>query len=101
MWHAIERPDPSFAGDGLGSWRHLPHGSTHYSEETGSPRHCRRLLIDRAPVTNREFRKSVNATGHVTFGRSPDAKDHPGALPHAWPGSLVFTPTNHAVDLRD
>ena len=59
--------------------------------------------IDRTPVTNREFRKFVNATGYVTFAEiKPDAKDYPGALPHMLKaGSLVFTPPRHAVDLRD
>src|SRR5262245_60516437 len=59
--------------------------------------------IDRTPVTNREFRKFVNATGYVTFAEiKPDAKDYPGALPHMLKaGSLVFAPPTHAVDLRD
>jgi formylglycine-generating enzyme len=59
--------------------------------------------IDRTPVTNREIRKFVNATGYVTFAEiTPDAKDYPGALPHMLKaGSLVFTPPSHAVDLRD
>ncbi len=76
----------------------------HYSEER--PVHrvtVDDFWIDRTPVTNREFRKFVNATGYVTFAEiKPDAKDYPGALPHMLkPGSLVFTPPNHAVDLRD
>ncbi len=59
--------------------------------------------IDSAPVTNREFRKFVNAAGHVTFAEiKPDPKDYPGALPHKLKaGSLVFTPPKHAVDLGD
>ena len=59
--------------------------------------------MDRTPVTNREFRKFVNATGYVTFAEiAPDAKDYPGALPHMLKaGSLVFTPPTHAVDLRN
>jgi formylglycine-generating enzyme required for sulfatase activity len=76
----------------------------HYPEE--APDHrvtVNSFWIDRAPVTNREFRKFVNATGYVTFAEiKPDPKDYPGALPHMLKaGSLVFTPTKHAVDTRD
>jgi len=76
----------------------------HYPEE--QPTHKVRVdgfWIDRTPVTNREFRRFVEATGHVTFAEiAPDPKDYPGALPHMLkPGSLVFTPPRGAVDLRD
>ena len=59
--------------------------------------------MDRTPVTNRQFKEFVKATGHVTFAEiPPDPKDYPGALPHMlYAGSLVFTPPSHAVDLRD
>ena len=59
--------------------------------------------IDRTPVTNREFRRFLRATGYVTFAEiKPDAKDYPGALPHMLKaGSVVFTPAKRAVDLRD
>src|SRR5262245_37114993 len=71
----------------------------HYPEE--APAHRVTIdgfWIDRTPVTNREFRKFVNATGYVTFAEiKPDAKDYPGALPHMLKaGSLVFTPPKHA-----
>ncbi|MGH9253787.1 MAG: formylglycine-generating enzyme family protein [Vicinamibacterales bacterium] len=48
--------------------------------------------IDRAPVTNAEFGRFVDATGHVTFAEFPPrAEDYPGALPELLhPGSLVF-----------
>ena len=76
----------------------------HYPEE--APAHLVSVdafWIDRTPVTNREFRKFVRATGYVTFAEiRPDAKDYPGALPDMLrAGSLVFTPPRHAVDLRD
>jgi len=76
----------------------------HYPEE--APVHgvtVDAFWIDRAPVTNREFRRFVNATGHVTVAEmKPAAKDYPGALPHRLKAaSLVFTPPWHAVDLRD
>jgi formylglycine-generating enzyme required for sulfatase activity len=76
----------------------------HYSEE--APAHrvtVDGFWIDRTPVTNREFRKFVNATGYVTFAElKPKAQDYPGALPHMLKaGSLVFTPPKHAVNLSD
>jgi len=76
----------------------------HYAEE--KPVHrvtVGAFLIDRTPVTNREFRKFVNATGYVTVAEiPPDPKDYPGALPHMLKaGSLVFNPPNHPVDTRD
>src|SRR6476660_8898851 len=56
----------------------------HYPEE--APVHrvtVDAFWIDRTPVTNRQFRKFVNATGYVTFAEiRPDPKDYPGALPH-------------------
>src|ERR1700685_3118909 len=59
--------------------------------------------IDAAPVTNRQFRKFVNATNYVTFAEiAPDPKDYPGALPHMLKaGSLVFSPPREPVDLKD
>jgi formylglycine-generating enzyme required for sulfatase activity len=76
----------------------------HYPEEAPSHRvTVDPFWIDRTPVTNREFRRFVNATGYVTFAElRPDPKHYPGALPHMLkPGSLVFTPPRHAVDTRD
>jgi formylglycine-generating enzyme required for sulfatase activity len=59
--------------------------------------------MDRTPVTNRQFRTFIEATGYVTFAEiAPDPKDYPGALPHMLKaGSLVFSPPNHPVDLRN
>jgi hypothetical protein len=76
----------------------------HYPEE--APIHrvsVNEFWMDRTPVTNRVFRKFVNATGYVTFAElTPDAKDYPDALPHMLKaGSLVFTPPKQAVDLRN
>src|SRR5713226_10570634 len=64
----------------------------HYPEE--APVHrvtVAEFWMDRTPVTNRQFRKFVNATGYVTFAEmTPDAKDYPDALPHMLKaGSLV------------
>ncbi len=76
----------------------------HYPEE--APVHrvtVDAFWIDPIPVTNREFRRFVEATGHVTVAETkPDPADYPGALPHMLKaGSLVFAPPEHPVDLRD
>jgi formylglycine-generating enzyme required for sulfatase activity len=76
----------------------------HYPEE--SPVHrvtVDGFWIDRAPITNREFRRFVEATGHVTVAETPpNPDDYPGALPHMLKaGSLTFDPPTHPVDLRD
>jgi len=76
----------------------------HYPEE--APAHrvtVDSFFIDRTPVTNRQFKEFVKATGHVTFAEiRPDAKDYPGAVPHMlYAGSLVFAPPARPVDLRN
>ena len=77
----------------------------HYLEE--APAHRVRVdgfFVDPCPVTNREFREFVRATGHVTFAEiAPDPKDYPGALPNMLKaGSLVFSPPKHPInDMRD
>jgi sulfatase modifying factor 1 len=76
----------------------------HYQEE--APAHrvtVGPFWIDRMPVTNREFRRFVQATGYVTVAEvAPDPKDYPGALSHMLkPGSMVFAPPGHPVDPRD
>jgi formylglycine-generating enzyme len=59
--------------------------------------------IDEHPVTVAEFRRFVKATGHVTVAEQPpDPADYPGADPALLvPGSLVFSPSDGPVDLRD
>ncbi len=76
----------------------------HYPEE--APVHrvtVDGFWMDPTPVTNRQFREFVQATGYVTFAEiAPDPKDYPGALPHMLKaGSLVFRPPAGPVDLRD
>ena len=75
----------------------------HYLEE--APVHrvtVNGFWMDRTPVTNRQFRAFIRATGYVTFAeKCPDPRDYPGALPHRlYAGSLVFTPPEHPADLR-
>ena len=59
--------------------------------------------IDRTPVTNRQFKAFVKATGYVTTAQvPPDPKDYPGALPEMiYAGSLVFAPQPRVTNLRD
>jgi len=57
----------------------------HYPEER--PAHRVRVdgfWMDRTSVTNREFRRFVEATSYVTFAERPPApRDYPGALPES------------------
>jgi formylglycine-generating enzyme required for sulfatase activity len=78
-------------------------GSTkHYPEE----RPVHRVTVDGFwmdchPVTNDEFGRFVEATGHVTFAElPPNPDDYPGALPELLhPGSLVFVQPAQRVSL--
>ena len=59
--------------------------------------------IDARQVTNADYARFVDATGHVTEAeRSPDPALYPGApAENLVPGALVFVPTDGPVDLRD
>jgi formylglycine-generating enzyme required for sulfatase activity len=74
----------------------------HYAEE--KPAHTVRVdgfHIDRHTVTNRQFARFVEATGHVTLAEKPaDAADYPGADPALLaPSSVVLVPPPGRVDL--
>jgi formylglycine-generating enzyme required for sulfatase activity len=99
-------PDDAITGEMI--W--IPGGTfrmgsdNHYPEE--APVHrvtVDGFCIDRTPVTNRQFKEFVRATGHRTFAEiPPDPKDYPGALPHMiYAGSLVFSPPPRVTNLRD
>jgi formylglycine-generating enzyme len=76
----------------------------HYPEEAPAHRvSVDGFWIDRTPVTNRQFKRFVFATGHKTYAEiAPDPKDYPGALPDMlYAGSLVFVHPPSTFDLRD
>jgi formylglycine-generating enzyme len=76
----------------------------HYPEEAPAHRvSVDAFRIDRTPVTNRQFKEFIRATGHVTVCEIvPNPDDYPGALPEMiYAGSLVFSPPMHPVDLTD
>jgi formylglycine-generating enzyme required for sulfatase activity len=58
--------------------------------------------IDQTPVPNREFRRFVEATGHVTAAETrPDPGDYTAALPHmlnVWEWTSDFYTARHTDD---
>ena len=61
------------------------------------------FFMDETPVTNRQFRSFIEATGHVTFADTPPRKeDYPHAPAHMLKaGSLVFRQPQGPVDMND
>jgi sulfatase modifying factor 1 len=76
----------------------------HYPEE--APAHqvtVDGFWMDRYTVTNREFRRFVEATSYVTFAEKPPrAEDYPGAKPEMLvAGSIVFRKPAQRVELSN
>jgi formylglycine-generating enzyme len=76
----------------------------HYPEE--APAHrvtVNGLWMDAHTVTNAEFKRFVDATGHVTFAERPaNPADYPGAKPEMLaPSSVMFKKAPGPVDLRN
>jgi formylglycine-generating enzyme required for sulfatase activity len=75
---------------------------THYPEE--APRHqatVKGFWMDRNVITNEQFGRFVEATGHITLAeRPPNPDDYPGALPELLqPASVVFHKPSQRVSL--
>jgi formylglycine-generating enzyme required for sulfatase activity len=81
----------------MGSDRHYPEEAPAHRVSVGA------FWIDRYAVTNADFLRFVEATGHVTSAeRHVDPADYPGAKPELLvPSSVVFTKPPHRVDLRN
>lgn len=76
----------------------------HYREEAPAHRvSVDGFWIDRHAITNDEFSRFVEATGHVTLAEKPvDPADYPDADPALLvPSSVVFQPPPAPVDLRN
>jgi formylglycine-generating enzyme len=77
---------------------------SHYPEEAPAHRvSVDGFWMDRTPITNKQFRAFVEATGHRTFAEiAPEPSEYPGAKKELMqPGSLVFTKARGPLDLRD
>jgi formylglycine-generating enzyme required for sulfatase activity len=84
--------------------RFLMGSNDHYPEE--APAHevtVDGFWIDMCTVTNEQFARFVEATGHVTVAeRSANPADYPGAKPELLvPSSIVFHKPRQRVDLRN
>jgi sulfatase modifying factor 1 len=81
-------------------------GSSNPAFDDARPWHRVRVdgfWIDTTTVTNEEFARFVRATHYVTVAeRKPSPADFPNVPPQKLaPGSLVFTPPAHPVELND
>src|ERR1700727_480879 len=106
----IRRIDPVQERSGTSDMVWIPGGTFrmgsdhHYPEEAPAHRvSVDGFWIDPTPVTNRQFKQFVKATGYKTTAEiAPDPKDYPGALPDMlYAGSLVFIRPPSTFDPRD
>jgi formylglycine-generating enzyme len=76
----------------------------HYPEEAPAHRvKVEGFWMDSTTVTNRDFARFVDATGHVTLAeKSANAEDYPGAKPELLvPSSVIFKQPRGPVDLSN
>src|SRR5262249_51235009 len=95
-------PFSGMAGVSRGRFR-LGSGHHHSEEAPAQEVRVDGFWMDTHPVTNEEFRRFVEATGHVTLAeRAPDPADYPGAKPEMLvPASVVFQKPKRRVGLGD
>jgi len=81
----------------MGSDQHYPEEAPAHKVQVGA------FLMDAHTVTNREFKKFVDATAHVTNAEKPaNPEDYPGAKPELLqPSSVVFRKAGGPVDLSN
>ncbi len=81
----------------MGSDRHYPEEAPAHRVSVGG------FWMDKFTVTNEQFGRFVEATGHVTLAeRPPDPADYPGARPEMLiAASVVFRKAPRPVDRRD
>jgi formylglycine-generating enzyme required for sulfatase activity len=79
----------------MGSDKHYPEEAPAHNVSVGG------FWIDRFTVTNADFQRFVNATGHVTLAERPaNPDDYPGAKPEMLaPSSVMFKKAQGPVDL--
>ncbi len=81
----------------MGSDRHYPEERPAHAVSVGG------FWMDRHTVTNRDFARFVEVTGHVTLAERPaNPEDYPGADPAMLaPASVVFRSPKAPVDMRN
>ncbi len=81
----------------MGSDKHYPEEAPAHKASVGA------FWMDQYAVTNADFRKFVEATGHVTLSERPaDPAQYPGAKPEMLvPSSVIFRKAPHRVSLND
>ncbi len=81
----------------MGSDHHYPEEKPAHKASVGA------FWMDAHTVANADFRRFVEATGHVTLAERPaNAADYPGAIPEMLvPSSVVFRKPPGRVDLRN